>query len=64
MEEPKQRVRQRVPFDWMPVIELKELGTCQHPKPADKTSIGYDLYVPESIFMNHTLVLSCRPTCR
>lgn len=51
MEEPKQRVRQRVPFDWMPVVELKELGTCQHPKPADKTSIGYDLYVPESIFI-------------
>lgn len=37
------------PFDWMPVIELKELGPCKHPVRADKQSIGYDLCVTESI---------------
>lgn len=41
----------RNPFDWMPEIELKELGSCTHPKPADKTSIGYDLYVPENTYV-------------
>lgn len=39
------------PFDWMPVIELKELGTCKHPKKADRQSIGYDLCVPETVII-------------
>ena len=51
MEKSKQIVSPRNPFNWMPEIELKELGVCKHPKPADKTSIGYDLYVPRGIFI-------------
>lgn len=51
MEGTKQRVKPHIPFDWMPEIELKELGACQHPKPADKNSIGYDLYVPTNIYI-------------
>ncbi len=51
MEEQKQEVKRRNLFNWMPVIELKELGDCRHPKPADKASIGYDLYVPNNIFI-------------
>lgn len=38
MEKSKQIVSPRNPFNWMPEIELKELGVCKHPKPADKTS--------------------------
>ena len=41
----------RNPFNWMPEIELKELGTCKHPTPADKTAIGYDLYVAENTYI-------------
>ncbi len=51
MEEQRQEVKRRNPFNWMPTIELKELGTCQHPQPADKTAIGYDLYVPYNVFV-------------
>ncbi len=47
MEEQKQEVKRRNPFNWMPVIELKELGACKHPKPVG-ASIGYDLYVPQN----------------
>jgi len=39
------------PFDWMPEIELKELGHCKHPARADRQSIGYDLYVPETVIV-------------
>ena len=41
----------RNPFNWMPEIELKELGSCKHPTPADKTAIGYDLYVAENTYI-------------
>ena len=51
MEKSKQIISPRNQFNWMPEIELKELGICKHPKPADKTSIGYDLYVPRGIFI-------------
>jgi len=51
MERNGKEIRQRIPFNWMPVIELKELGYCQHPKPSDPDAIGYDLYVPESIII-------------
>ncbi len=51
MEKSKQIISPRNQFNWMPEIELKELGVCKHPKPADKTSIGYDLYVPRGIFI-------------
>lgn len=39
------------PFDWMPEIELKELGNCKHPARADRQSIGYDIYVPETVII-------------
>lgn len=39
------------PFDWMPTVELKELGACKHPKRADRQSIGYDLCVPENVII-------------
>lgn len=48
MEKSKQIVSPRNPFNWMPEIELKELGVCKHPKPADKTSIGYDCMYREA----------------
>lgn len=40
-----------VRFNWFPEIELKELGACKHPHPADKNAIGYDLYVPEHVYI-------------
>lgn len=52
MEKTRRRlIVQRKPFDWLPEIELCELGSCQHPKPADRNSIGYDLYVPENTYI-------------
>lgn len=39
------------PFDWMPVIELKELGACKQPIRADRQSIGYDLCVSENVII-------------
>ncbi len=51
MEEVRQKVKVRNAFNWMPTIELKELGTCKQPKPADKTAIGYDLYVPQNVYI-------------
>ena len=46
MENNKQR-EVRNPFNWMPEIDIQELGHCKYPKQNDRFSIGYDLFVPE-----------------
>lgn len=39
----------KYPFNWMPGIEIQELGPCKYPTPSDGLSIGYDLFVPHDI---------------
>lgn len=51
MKEQKKESKGFKPFKWTPEIELKELGACEHPKPADGTAIGYDLYVPQTMYI-------------
>lgn len=57
MERNNQR-KVKVPFDWMPDVEIKELGPCKWPRQSDRQAIGYDLYVPtDTIVPAHSRIV-------
>lgn len=51
MSEQKEIKPVRHPFDWMPTIEIKNLGSGERPSIARKGSIGYDLSVARDTFI-------------